>query len=1191
MQTGFARPEQVMACAAAWASDRSRGLAERLGTEANVGADELKLIERLVDAAVSTHGGPDEALAAVGGSDVALRSLGPVLAADATMGALSDTVEASMSVPPELEETVTSESSGRYRYDGSELGRGGIGRVLLHFDGHLRREVAIKELHFDEGSKSAPRSGSSRSSRVRFVREARVTGQLQHPNIVPVHELGQRPDGTLYYTMKVVRGRTLSDALHACTSLAERLHYVDAFHDVCNALAYAHSRGVVHRDLKPDNIMLGQFGETVVVDWGLAYQSGEEDLGEGALARDVERLKERGAHETLDGAAIGTPAYMSPEQAAGRVGEIDGRSDVYGLGAILYEILVGQPPFGGDHAFEIIARVIGEEAPPVSARAPDAPPDLAAIVDKAVSKDPVARYQSAGELAVEISAWLEGRQVGAYGYSSLELVRRFVARNKLVSALSLALLVGLVGATGAIYEAYTEAQGARDHAMAQTLVAETQTSAAMESQHIAQETLAEAFIEKADRALDEGDPAAAAVFAAAALLNDPDNPSSPHFHDSGPAHPDQERVLRADSRLRDANSRRRYRFVRNIDIRSSREGRQVVASLATSPDGDEVAWLTRAGDVGVVTVEGDESPRWLARAGDEAPATTDVMRMIDWSRRGARLAVADGTEAVRIFSPGGELVARLVGPSSAHGVAFSPDGERVATVHGDGALALWSVAEAQRLETHTLSPRPLGSVAWSRDGGRLVLSGLAPEALLWDVGTQQVVGRRPLSFWARAVDVSQDGQRAAAVSLDSHVHLFGADDGPAPRVADTQHRPVSLDLSDDGELLVHGSVASTAVLRSTSDLAVLERLHGPRFGVTNVGLAQSGRRVVAAGSSGSLRVWQRGEEAAVERIAHGGVVTAFALAPDGLLLASASSGDGLRLLRLAAQNELAVAGIEALGHAETLITELAFSPDQRRLAFITRDGRVVLRGLADGVEQELAPADSDIGGVAPVLTLAFDPSGERLYYSLPDGAIGRWNLLAGQAEAPLLGHKDLVFGLAFSPDGARLASVSADSSLRIWPLGGGEPRVFEDHEGLVSGVSFSPDGQHVATSGADHIVRLWDAATGDIVSRFEGHRKWVNEVLFSPDGRYLLTGADDETARLWNVETGRAEMIFRRDGFVFELAFSADGHHIFLNGGRELSRFVVDAADRDRDPARLLDAAERAAGVRLEGLELVPIDE
>ena len=446
--------------------------------------------------------------------------------------------------------SVTDEHRGRYA-PGRELGRVGIGRVFVAMDKHLGREVAVKQLLLEP----AEGSGPSRQALARFLREARVTGQLEHPGIVPVHELGRRPDGSLYYTMKLVRGRSLGRALGEAEDLDARLRLLGHFRDLCEALAYAHSRGVVHRDLKPDNVMVGAFGETVLVDWGLAKVRGArdlrgEELGPRAEGESGERLRMAGEGETLEGAALGTPSYMSPEQARGEVDAMDERTDVWGLGAILFEILTGRPPYRGKNAWDVLTQVVANAPPKVRELAPDAPPELAAVADRALRRDPSERYGSAAELAEEIAAWQDGRRVGAYAYSSAELLRRFVARNKAASFAALAILVGALVSSGVVWRSYRDELAAREQAEARRTQAEAAEERARESARRAQAALAEAYLEKADRAMGEGDAAAAAIYAAAALVEDPANPASSH-HDAGFAagREARERVVRARSRL------------------------------------------------------------------------------------------------------------------------------------------------------------------------------------------------------------------------------------------------------------------------------------------------------------------------------------------------------------------------------------------------------------------------------------------------------------------------------------------------------------------------------------------------------------------------------------------------------------------------------------------------------------------
>jgi PAS domain S-box-containing protein len=284
---------------------------------------------------------------------------------------------------------------------------GGIGRVWLAHDCDLRRDVALKEIR--------PERAGDAGLRARFLQEARITGQLEHPGVVPVYELIRQPGGQQpFYTMRFVKGRTLSEAARTwhearragrADSLA-MLGLLNAFAAVCNTVAYAHSRGVIHRDLKGQNVVLGDFGEVVVLDWGLAKLIGRPEEGSDGAPR-ADQPQDSGDGLTLEGQTVGTPAYMAPEQAAGRPDLIDRHTDVYGLGAVLYEILTGGPPFSGPDTGAVLRRVQEEEPVPPHQRWPEVPPALEAVCLRALAKRPADRPAGAADLALEVQGWQE----------------------------------------------------------------------------------------------------------------------------------------------------------------------------------------------------------------------------------------------------------------------------------------------------------------------------------------------------------------------------------------------------------------------------------------------------------------------------------------------------------------------------------------------------------------------------------------------------------------------------------------------------------------------------------------------------------------------------------------------------------------------------------------------------------------
>ncbi|HQM51233.1 MAG TPA: DUF2157 domain-containing protein [Candidatus Hydrogenedentes bacterium] len=306
---------------------------------------------------------------------------------------------------------ILDEAPGRYSQRG-EHSRGGMGRILLVHDQIIGRDIALKELlpPAPRGSGDTPVRHVAEVS-ARFLREAQLTGQLEHPGIVPVYEVGHRADGTLYYTMKLVRGKTLHEAVVQTKTASERMKLLPHVVDLCQAIAFAHSRGVIHRDIKPRNVMVGEFGETVVIDWGLAksHASAASPGEDGKMASPEEYPSGAAVFQTADGTVLGTAAYMAPEQAAGDVEHVDERSDVYALGAVLYEVLTGQPPFTGTSAMDILDKVSSRRPAPVLQVERQIPSELAAICERAMARNPADRHPSAKELAEDIQAFITGR--------------------------------------------------------------------------------------------------------------------------------------------------------------------------------------------------------------------------------------------------------------------------------------------------------------------------------------------------------------------------------------------------------------------------------------------------------------------------------------------------------------------------------------------------------------------------------------------------------------------------------------------------------------------------------------------------------------------------------------------------------------------------------------------------------------
>jgi formylglycine-generating enzyme required for sulfatase activity len=350
-----------------------------------------------------------------------------------------DSVERALRGPEPLDEATEAELArlahpdrSRLRYERIEMvASGGMGEVWRVVDRDLGRELALKRLK--------ARSRDPRLLR-RFLSEAKLTARLEHPGIVPVHDAGIDEDGRVWFTMPLVRGENLARLLKP--ERAALPEVLECLLKACDAVAYAHARGVVHRDLKPANILIGAFGEVYVVDWGLARARETEEHGTGA--RTAASSGTRPAEETQHGDVIGTPAYMPPEQAAGRAGPVDPRVDVYALGAILWHALTGRPPYTGDSGAAVIEAVKSHAPESLASAAPDAPSELVSICDKAMSREPSRRYADVSEMSDDLRAFLAGRVVGAHRTSALERFVKWCRRNRALSSTSAAAGIALV---------------------------------------------------------------------------------------------------------------------------------------------------------------------------------------------------------------------------------------------------------------------------------------------------------------------------------------------------------------------------------------------------------------------------------------------------------------------------------------------------------------------------------------------------------------------------------------------------------------------------------------------------------------------------------------------------------------------------------------------------------------------------
>ncbi len=467
LQNGLIDQVELVAAFQSWTRARERPLAEHLVARGDLDPEQRAGVEAMVSLHLKKHGGDaGRSLAAIPAGRSTRESLARVGDADIE-ASLAHLVPASTPAGDEADRTATY-SVGSVTSDGQRFrvlrphAQGGLGAVFVALDSELHREVALKQIldkHADDPV-----------SRQRFLLEAEVTGGLEHPGIVPVYGLGSYGNGRPFYAMRFVEGDSLKVAIarfHDNPALKrdtgrrslELRKLLRRFVDVCNAIGYAHSRGVLHRDIKPGNVIVGKHGETLVVDWGLAKPRGRDIAGETSGERPLVPSSASGSAETLPGSALGTPAYMSPEQARGDLDRLGPRSDVYSLGATLYCLLTGRPPFEGDGMGEVLRAVQRGDFPPP--RKLDASIDkaLEAICLKAMALEAENRYGSCKALADDTERWMADEPVFAWHEPWTRSLVRWLTRNRtIVTAAGAAMVVALVG-LGAVSGVQARANG------------------------------------------------------------------------------------------------------------------------------------------------------------------------------------------------------------------------------------------------------------------------------------------------------------------------------------------------------------------------------------------------------------------------------------------------------------------------------------------------------------------------------------------------------------------------------------------------------------------------------------------------------------------------------------------------------------------------------------------------------------
>jgi WD40 repeat protein/serine/threonine protein kinase len=976
------------------------------------------------------------------------------------------------------------------------LGHGGMGVVYKARHRGLDRLVALKML----------RAGATADSLelARFQAEAEAVARLQHPNIVQIHDVGfwQPTDGSPavpYLSLEFADGGNLAKRFAAGPMVPRAA--AELLETLARAMHHAHQRGILHRDLKPANVLLQTADcRSQIEKQALAEPksvtcdplSAIPKITDFGLAKKLDTDSE----QTRTGAVMGTPSYMAPEQADGRARHASPATDVYALGAILYEALTGRPPFKGTSVLDTLEQV--KQLDPVVPRRlqPGVPRDLETICLKCLAKDPGRRYGSADALADDLRRFLDGKTIFARPTPAWEHAWKAVKRRPAVSVLTgLVIVATLIGFLGILAQWRRAERNADDH------------------RHAAYD-LAINLIQQEI------------------------------YRDDTP---------RAQDLLESLKPRAGEADLRGFEwhyLRHSCHGEALTLPgrdcAAISPDGQVIAaggeqgviriWNAAGAEIGALHGHGADVTALVFSPDGKLLVSTakdNLVKVWDWQAGREKLHFPDG-------HTGWPLA-----------LATSLEGSVVASGGKDGAILVWNLAtDKKQLELHS----PGGEVvalAFHPDGRTLAAATTAEKVWFWDLDHADA---RPRGLdhagvgSERGLAYSPDGRYLASAAGSKIIRLWNA--ATLEPVCDLQGHTgsvASLAFAPKGDLLVSGGWDRTIRVWDISSIpeSVPQPLvlRGHRGWVTSLSIDGSGQLAVSAGTDRTARLWNLAAPRAAEVLASGGgKLACLAYSPDGRRLATGGPDKVVRIF------DGSKGGcIELTGHPGH-VNAVTFSPNGALLAAGDETGVIFVWDVANRrVLQSLRAPGQSVTGVA------FSPDNRLVASSGWDGIVRLWDPASGEEVGALRGHDGATHAVAFSPDGRRLASAGADRTVRTWDVARkAELSVMCSHEDEVVCLAFDSTGKRLASGSKDRTVVVWDTESGRHLFVLPGHDSTVTAVFFDPaDPRRLASaGARDGAVKLWDLDT-RQELLNLpgcRDETTC-LAYRPDGKELAAGGG------------------------------------------
>ena len=982
------------------------------------------------------------------------------------------------------------------------LGEGGMGVVREARQASMGRTVALKMLKEADGDPKATRE--------KFLSEAVVTGELEHPNIVPIYDVGRDASGSLFYAMKRVKG-TPWDSVIGKKTLREN---VEILMKVADAVAFAHSKNVIHRDLKPDNVMLGGYGEVLLMDWGLAITltaRTSADLG-------------------------GTPAYMAPEMAAGPVERIGFSSDVYLLGSLLYEVITGKTPHTGKNVMQCLFAAARNEIQPT-----DKTGELVDIARKAMSTRSDDRFVSVAEFQTAIREYQSHSESILLSAKADEDLKHAIERGEYETFARVLfgfqeayrLWADNPRAQGGIEEtvlAYAEAALARsDFDLGLSMLSEEKP------QHVgllrrlqSARREREARQQRLKTARRIGTALAALVFVVVTVAF--------FWVKAAEGEAVKQRQVavanatQAEKSAAEAKKSAAEALDQKAEADRQREKAEEQSKIAN--DKTQIAEeQTKIADQQRVKAEEQSKI-----ANDKTKIAEEQTKIADQQRVKAeeqtKIANDEKTKAEAAQREQEyEAYVAGIGAAAARIDDNAFDGAKELLARCAGHLRDWEWGRLMHLCSQGIrtfdTGNPVATVACSPDGRRVVTGGWNKNAKIWDAAS----GKELLT-----IATGGDYVFAAAFSPDGKYLALGGDGQPAfVCIWDAQKGSLVRDLpghrdsvlclcfSRDGKRLLTGSYDNMARLWDVESGKCLKVFRGHEQEVRSVAFSPNEERIVTASEDGSVLVWSvsSGERVTPAFLGHKGPVYAAAFAPDGRELIASGGYD----------RQVLVWDPAKVKHfkLQTKSNEDAHEADPALVAVLS-------------------------GHTAGVRAVQFSPDGKLLLSAANDNTLRAWNVASATLRKTLRGHAGQVSSCVLMPDGQHVLSGSHDHRAKIWDIAGyEESRVFqgqviEGHRDAILGAAFSPDGRQILTASRDRTARSWDVATGKETRTYrEGHEYVATRAMYFPDGKRIATAGVDSTVRIWDMATGTEAQTLVGTGSRASaaVAISHDGEQVF----------------------------------------------